>query len=388
MITALGYSEDIDSADAIDKVLAQCDETLAGRTPQAGLLYAGIDHDHQTLLDAVTKRFPGIQVIGGTTHGELSTKGFAEDSVVLMLFHSDRGRFAAGVGEGVRADPEGAARRAVAMAREGLDASVRPCLAVSEGPNVESDLLVRALGEAAGTGVPVCGSMAGDQLQIKQTYQFCNGRVYSDVVTVMLFAGPLHVATGVSSGWAPMGTEHRVAATEGPFVRRIDDWTARDLWVRYFGTTELSGARQVVAVYPEPEGTAPEHDDFYLSVPFGFKLDGSMFVTPTIPPGARIRFADADRAQVLTGTEVSTARALEAYPGEVPGAVLIFSCAGRHGHTGTQVDREHRLVEERFGPDMPVIGFYTYGEFCPRPHAQTPRAHGCTFVTVLIGEQA
>ena len=36
MIVALGHSEDIDSADAINEVLQACAEVLDGKTPQAG----------------------------------------------------------------------------------------------------------------------------------------------------------------------------------------------------------------------------------------------------------------------------------------------------------------------------------------------------------------
>ncbi len=384
MIAALGHSEDIDSADAIEEALAQCDETLAGRTPQAGLLFAGIDHDHQALLDAVQERHPGVLLIGGTTHGELSTAGFAEDSVALMLFHSDRVGFGVGVGEGVRADPEAAARQAVARAKEGLDAPVRLCLAVPEGLLIDAGAVAEALGAAIGEGVPVCGGLAGDQLRIEQTFQFCNGRVYTDAVPVLLMAGPLHVATGVCSGWQPLGSEHRVSRTHGSLVERIGDWTARDLWVRYFGTTEISGSRQVVAVFPDVSGTVG--DAFYLSVPLNVQPDGSMFFSPRIPEGTRIRFADVNRAQVLAGTEQSTVQAWDAYPGAAPEAALIFSCGGRHGHLGTQVGREHEILAACFGPTLPVIGFYTYGEFCPLPNDPAPRAHGCTFVTVLIGE--
>jgi len=386
MIAALGHSEDIDSADAIEQALAQCDETLARRTPQAGLLFAGIDHDHQALLDAVTARHPGIQLIGGTTHGEFSNNGFSEDSVVLMLFHSDRVRFGVGVGEGVRADPEGAARQAVARAKEGLDAPVRLCLAVPEGLMIEPSRLVAALGEAVGADVPVCGGLACDQLRFEETYQFCNDRALTDAVPVLLLAGPLHVSLGVCSGWEPMGTEHRVTDSDGPWVHRIDDYSAEELWTRYFGSTRLDGVRQAMAVYPEPEGTASERDDFYLSVPLNFNPDGSMFFQPAIPKGTRIRFADADREQVLTGTEASTVQALEGFPGDTPGAVLIFSCASRSTHLGTKVGREHRLVEERFGAGVPMIGFYTYGELCPLPHSPMSRVHAYTFVTVLIGE--
>ena len=99
MTVATGHSHDPDSADAIAAALDACADALGEKTPQAGLLFCGIDHDFQALLDGVEARHPGLQLIGCTTHGELSPEGFAEDSVALMLLQSDRVQFRAGVAE-------------------------------------------------------------------------------------------------------------------------------------------------------------------------------------------------------------------------------------------------------------------------------------------------
>ena len=87
---AIGHSEDIDSADAIEEVLEQCREELGDATAQAGILYASIDHEYGELLEAINRAHPEIELIGCTTDGELSSRmGFLEDSITLLLFHSD-----------------------------------------------------------------------------------------------------------------------------------------------------------------------------------------------------------------------------------------------------------------------------------------------------------
>lgn len=64
--TAIGHSEDPDSLAAIDEVLAQCHATLADYPPQAGILFAGIDFEHELLLQRIHQSFPDIALIGGT----------------------------------------------------------------------------------------------------------------------------------------------------------------------------------------------------------------------------------------------------------------------------------------------------------------------------------
>lgn len=64
LIAASGHSEDIDTLSAFAEVREQCEAVLKGKAPQAGLLFAGIDFEHQELLDAINETWPGIELIG------------------------------------------------------------------------------------------------------------------------------------------------------------------------------------------------------------------------------------------------------------------------------------------------------------------------------------
>lgn len=46
---------------------------------RAWLRFAGIGHDHQTLLDGIEARYPGLRLIGCTGYAGLSSDAFAED---------------------------------------------------------------------------------------------------------------------------------------------------------------------------------------------------------------------------------------------------------------------------------------------------------------------
>ena len=83
---AIAHSLEIDSSDAIKEVLEQCHEQLGDLIPQAGIFYTGIDHDFKLILDKINEMYPGIELIGCTTDGELSSvHGFSDDSVTLFL---------------------------------------------------------------------------------------------------------------------------------------------------------------------------------------------------------------------------------------------------------------------------------------------------------------
>jgi hypothetical protein len=86
----LGQSENIDTQTAIEGVLAQCRQQLAGLQPQAGIVFASINFDHRLMLDRIHEKFPGLDLIGCTSAGEFSSSyGFSDDSISLMVFYSD-----------------------------------------------------------------------------------------------------------------------------------------------------------------------------------------------------------------------------------------------------------------------------------------------------------
>ena len=392
MLAVTGHSEDPASPDAIAEALGACAGALGDRPPVAGLLFAGVEHDHQALLDAVEARYPGLPVVGCSAYGELSSGGFTEGSVALMLLAGEGLSVGAGLADGVVADPAGAGRRAAQAATAGLTAPPRVAIALVEAFGVDTPALLGAIGEVVGPGVPVVGGLAAEPFEQGPTFQFGDGRAVRDGVAVLVLGGPVRVSTGVGSGWAPMGAEHRVTAVDGLAVTHVDGEPARDVWARYFGAVELADSPRLLAVYPDGEVPSPDGTDYYLSTPFTWREDGGLVVGPPIPEGARFRFSDATRDQMLTGAEASVAQAQAGYAqagsaGAAPDLALVFSCSGRQMFLGTQVVREAEILRERLGADVPTVGFYTYGEFCPLPGSDAQCAHSSTFVSVLLGDE-
>jgi hypothetical protein len=96
---AVGHSDDADAAYAIADAVTQCQTALAGQQPQAGILLSAVDFDYEAMLAHIYETYPALQLIGGTTDGEVSSQlGFQQDSVVLVLFASDTVTIQAGLG--------------------------------------------------------------------------------------------------------------------------------------------------------------------------------------------------------------------------------------------------------------------------------------------------
>jgi hypothetical protein len=103
---AVGHSNDPDSLEAINETIEQCQQSLDGEIPQAGILFAAIDFEHSLILQRINETFPNIELIGGTTDGEVSSVlEFQQDSITLMLFCSDEIEIRASIGRNVSEDP-------------------------------------------------------------------------------------------------------------------------------------------------------------------------------------------------------------------------------------------------------------------------------------------
>jgi hypothetical protein len=114
--------------------------------------------------------------------------------------------------------------------------------------------------------------------------------------------------------------------------------------------------------------------------------DGSAVFFGSVPQGATVQLAMATTEEILDGTEASLTEAMAGFPGEaMPEGALIASCAVRSFLLGTRTRAEIERIRTGLGKDVPVSGFYAFGEIAPLGLDSTPRFHNETCVTVLIG---
>ncbi len=249
----LGQSENIDTQTAIEGVIAQCQQKLAGHQPQAGIVFAGINFDHRLMLDKILEQFPGLDLIGCTTAGEFSSSyGFSDDSISLMVFFSDDVEIGIGVGRSLSENPEAAIENAVEQASDKLSEPVSICLAFPDWNSRSFDLLMKSLNLALGHDCPIFGGVAGslwnDDLA---PLQFYKDEVLADAMPIILFAGPLEYSFSIANSWKPVGKQAKITSAEGRRVKRIDDLKAVDFYRHYLGDHSEPAQEFLLAVYDE-----------------------------------------------------------------------------------------------------------------------------------------
>jgi hypothetical protein len=62
---------------------------------------------------------------------------------------------------------------------------------------------------------------------------------------------------------------------------------------------------------------------------------------------------------------VAAQNALDQLEGSKPRAIIVFNCIARNKLFGQRSGEEISAIQEVIGRDVPLIGFYTYGEEAP-----------------------
>lgn len=379
---AVGHSNDPDSQSAIAEVLAQIHSTLLDESPIAGILFAAIDFEHDQILKRIDDAFPNIELIGGSTEGEMSSVlGFEQDSLTLMVFCSDTITISAGIGKAVAQDAIAAAAAAVQQAQPKHLDNIQFCLSLPESLTISNETILESLENALGGKVPVFGGLTAGQHPSQQTYQFCKTEVCSNSVPILLFSGPIQFSHGVANGWHPVGKAGRVTKSTNNVVYEIDHQPALSFYHHYLG------ALPPTSEYPLALLDA-QSDRCYMRAPSGLydETIGSITFFGGVPEQSVVQITEASHDDILAASRQSVQQALASYPGTSPAAALFFSCVGRRQLLGSRTKEEHALAQQHLGKALPSCGFYTNGEISPLQDKGLSHIHNETFVTLLLGE--
>jgi hypothetical protein len=186
---SIAQAEGLDAVDTAAKVIQDSLAQLDGRSPSAGILYAGAGFDHQVILDNVNRAFPGMPLIGCTTAGTFSTAGgYSDDAISLMVFAGDSIEIRAGLGHRLSDGYRKAARAALAMANAERRQPARVCLTLPDLVHHAGGDIIGALSRELGDG---CGIFGGGPAALdgagQSIRQFFGREVLEDALPLLLF---------------------------------------------------------------------------------------------------------------------------------------------------------------------------------------------------------
>lgn len=384
-----GVSQKRDPVEAVQELY----EAIYQPDVSFAVFYCSPDYDLPVLEKALSDKFHDIPLMGCTTAGEITPKGFFEGSITGFTLRSKRLHAETVLlsldnlsGEDVRA-----AHRALfeKMTGEELCGPAVCDHGVCEGLNGFAFLLidglskmeervVGALTEVLDT-LPLVGGSAADDDRFERSYIYHQGRFHANSAVLSLVCTTLPFYLFKTENF--VGTERRLVVTEADVADRK--------------VTEIDGLPALTG-YAEAAGVSDSelNFDFFANHPLAVKLGGEYYIRSLT---RRMDVEDALKEGLIfscaidEGVVLSMAKSVDVVEDlekafdqvrQKVGAPILtigFDCLYRK----IQYEKEGRESEiAEIMQKNSVIGFHTYGEQYGALHVNQ------TFTAVVFGEGA
>ena len=331
---------------------------------KAVIFVASVSYDFPQLSQKIHEHFPGCEVMGASTSGEIcDTKGFTKQSIVLTTMSDPTTKVSGVIFDGIDQFPivhkkkiaDAASKAGINVGRTGAN---RDCFAltfINGLCNAEEATLALLNAVIGDKEFAIAGGSAGDDLQFKQTYVSYNGETVSHGAAVLFIKTPKKFVIKRENIFAPMDKTLRLTGVdiETRTVKSINNQSPRKAYAQALGITESEAAN---AALTHPLGRA-YGDDVFISSIASFNPDGSMGMYCRVLPNAGVELMKPlDAVQIAEGTGTF-------FSGEIKkqGFVFMVNCILRtigfeqQGLTGRMAETWRRHFPA-------YCGFSSYGE--------------------------
>ena len=344
--------------------------------PDFSFMFATVGYDQQALLNAVREATQGAPLCGCSGEGVIA-EGEADESnfsVGVMAIRSDRLRFSHGVVTGLKEDPAKAGRTIAEAIQPEVSSDTLALFLLPDGLTLNFHRLVTSLEGQLNLDhlLPLVGGTAADNLAMKRTYQYTNDQVVSDGVAWALLSGQAHFAWAVNHGCVPIGVEYKVTRSEANVICEIDGRPALEVVKDYLTEAEIKDWARAILTFSfgfKVPGYMQDYDEYIIRGMLGGRDDatGSVTIPTEVTEGTSICLTRRDSEKIAKGVE-RVAEEIKTQLGHNPARLVFqFDCVAR-GKLLLREPQKLRLLEtlrQQIGPDVPWLGFYTYGEIAP-----------------------
>ena len=329
-------------------------------TPTLAVVFSSVSQDLKGICDAMDAE--GVAIFGCTTHGEFIDEETETGSWVMLLLDLNPQYFQIRLEE-----YPGKNYREVAhtMAKKVRVTFETPAFLIGVSHlETDGEEILGGFQEVFGQEVNLFGGLAGDDLVLRETFVFTNGKISNcGMVCLALDESKVEVQGIATCGWKAIGTEKTVTKSEGNHIYTIEGMPVVDITAKYGGLENVS---------PDNDGLFVE---FTCNLPLQLQrekgdpimrsgmlvdwTDRSFYSNGSVPEGSKVRFSvppDWDvMEKVVKGVEqLKNERMPEA------DALVIFSCAARIIALGPLMSEELEGVKNVW--QVPMAGMFSSGE--------------------------
>lgn len=373
---AVGKSQKKDITEAVEEATHSCLLQLPAQEVSLALVFSTPSFTTAALLKKIKSGLkPDCLLIGCSGMRIITPEGTQGEGLVLMLISLPKAKISCGA---IKLTPDDDAY----LAGQGLGAKLISnvkeyrrefCLIFSDGLSESTSRLIEGLQNILGKSFPFIGGGssaprgASDDLRFKQTFQFYNEHLLNKSAVAALFAGKLAYGIGIRHGWKPLGKIRAITDSSANVIKKIDGGKASGLYEDYFAKTLTELKKEILPINTlYPIGMYLEGEkEYLLRNVIALNDDGSIVTQGGVPRGSAVRLMIGTKESCLEAARQAAMQVKTALRDKPIGLAIIISSASRAYLLGRNIDAEIKAVKTVLGPNIPLAGFYSYGQYAP-----------------------
>jgi hypothetical protein len=364
----VGFSANKDSHQAGFEACSLAMRKSGVENPDIVIAFSSTALNQKDIVRGINEASGKAPLVGCSDAGQITNEGPNKGGVSVMVIKSDSIKFIPGTGGQVA----GGAREAGAALAKDISGKARDSLKllmmltdVLKGNGAD---VVRGVQDILGQDFLVVGGAAGDDFQFKETFVYYYDQVLPSSVVGVGLSGKFSVGIGVRHGWMPVGLPQKVTKSSGAVIEEIEGKPAVAIYEEYFGkkAEELKAEPLAIMAITYPLGMSVEgSEEFLIRDPITVDEKGAITCAAEIPEDSEIRLMIGSKDNAIAAAKDAARKALDQLGGAKPKAIVVFNCIARNKLFGQDAGDEIQAIQSILGVNVPLIGFYTYGEQAP-----------------------
>ncbi len=346
------------------------------------MVYSSVNYDLPRVLAGIQAVTGDIPMIGCTTAGEFCD-GIHNDSVTVAVMASPYITVKVGVGRRVDIDYSRAVLEAIvkAGAQEIFDSRPREAkkaqldvdfakkvFAITFLPGATNTShsfnyeAIDFLRNSAINPLPIVGACSADDLKGHETYQFCNGQVYTNAFVTAFVETHLKFGIATTHNHQPSGKQALITAVDGYVIRELNHRPAAEYFSEMIGVSLKKLLAEPQKYFLEnPFGIRDAFGNYFMFIGTLITEDGGIKCLRKPFLQSNIYIMETKQDKLITSVADNISLAMRRDKITRPAAVLIFSTVHRKKVFGKNITPVLSEVKKIL-PETTIVGGFSFGE--------------------------
>ena len=340
--------------------------------PVLAIVFMTEQYDEQAATSGIRSLLGDTPLIGCTAPSLIFNNKIYADGLGVAIIASDTLKVTVGLGENMSQDAVATGKSLGSLLTASTVPKVHPKNQVlllfadaSMTKGVVSDTLTEAFHEF-GSFFRFFGGGSADNLHFKKSFQIINQKILTDAAVAALIVSETPQGISLMHGWEPTGQAFVVTRAEGKVVKEIDGKPALSFYMNHLDkdAQQFDYSQFYAFASGHPLGIPMGTGEYVVRDPLSASLeDQSITFVSEIPENSIVRIMTGSKESLLSASVSAANEAKEGLEGKPAALTLVADCVSRLLYLDDQAETELTNISNSIGEDVPMIGFFSFGEF-------------------------